>query len=439
MMPFLRKPSTWLRQHSRSVLLALILTLSAIGAAVLVGWPRYQLHAAEQALHRYAFDDAQQHMDRYFKIRSGDAAAHLLAAQIARRRDDYTGAEKHLAAALQQPGMTESISLERMLLTAQQGNFESAERSLWGRTGPEYPEAVVVLEALAKGYVNHYRQAQELYCLNLLLERDPNHPYALLARARAWEDRAAHGEKEREEDALRDYEKAVELYPTFDARLGLAGTLYRVGRVHDAAYQFEQLYAEHPEHTEVIFGLARCRYSLHQVSEAKQLFRKVLDAQPEHAGALLDLGSVLVHEGKLAGAESVLQRAVACSPRFRPEPLRVLSRCLEAAGKSAEAGRIADELKKRDAEVIEVERMSSRAAKDPRNVALRYEVAVKLTALGREHDGAAALLSAIDLDPRHGPAHESLANYFERQGQTDRAELHRRMAAANAETGTGIK
>jgi tetratricopeptide (TPR) repeat protein len=438
MMPFSQKPSIWLRQHSRSVLLALILTLLGIGAAVLVGWPRYQLHAAKRALNRYAFAEAQEHMDRYFKVRSGDAAAHLLAAQIARRRDDYDQAEKHLAAAVQEHGMTEAISLERTLLAAQQGNFESAERSLWGRTGPEYPEAVLVLEALAKGYVNHFRQAQELFCLNLLLERDPNHPYALPARARAWEDRAAHGEKEREEDALHDYEKAVELNPTFEARLGLAGTLYRVGRVFDALTEYEQLYQSQPKHTEVIFGLACCRYSVHQVKEAKELLRTVLKSQPEHAGALLELGRVLLHEGELAEAESLLRQAVAHSPRFRPEPLRVLVRCLEAADKPEEAGKVADELARREAEVIELERMSSRAGKDPRNVALRYEIALKLTALGREHDGAAALMGVIDLDPRHGPAHESLADYFDRKGQTDRAQVHRRIASTPA-AATGNK
>src|SRR5262249_39674781 len=146
-----------------------------------------------------------------------------------------------------------------------------------------YPEAVLVLEALAKGYANRYRHGQVLVCLNILLDREPRHPQALLMRARAWEDRAAHGEKERNHDALRDFERAVELSPTFEARLGVAGALYRVGRPYDALNEYEQLRQLQPTHAEVLLGLARCRHSLHEVDEARRLLDELLDAQPNAA------------------------------------------------------------------------------------------------------------------------------------------------------------
>jgi tetratricopeptide (TPR) repeat protein len=403
--------------------------LIGAGTAAFFGWTHYQLWAAERALKRYAFDEAQGHLDSYMELRSGDADVHLLAAQIARRRDAYAEAEKHLTAAFQQGGMTETLALERSLLTAQQGNFESVERSLWGRTGPDYPEAVLVLEALAKGYVNHFRQAQTLFCLNLLLEREPNHPNALLARARAWEDRAAHGEKDREEDALHDYEKAVELNPTFEAQLGLAGTLYRTGRVHDALVQYERLYHAQPDNTELGLGLARCCFSVHRVQDAKQLLHKILDSSQDHAGALLELGRIRLHEYATPEAESLLRRAVANSPLYRSEPLRLLCRCLELANKPEESQQFGDELGRREAAVLEVERMTSQAGREPLNVSLRFEIGKKLTALGRDEDGAAALMSVIDLDPRHGPAHEVLADYFERIGRSERALHHRRSAS----------
>jgi predicted Zn-dependent protease len=176
----------------------------------------------------------------------------------------------------------------------------------------------------------------------------------------------------------------------------------------------------------VLFGLARCRYSLHEVQESKQLLQQVLEQQPDHASALLDLGRVMIHEGRWVEAETWLRQAVAHSPRFHSEPVRVLCRCLEAANKTEEARQCAAELVQREAEVIEVERMTSQARREPLNSSLRMEIARKLMALGREQDGVAALMTLIDLDSRHEPAHEALAEFFERTGQTERALRHRR-------------
>ena len=432
MMPSSPKLSKRARRPSRFTLIAIVLGILGFGALAVFGRARYHLWAAEKALKHYDFQDAQAHLDLYLKVRPSDADARLLAAQTARRLDDYERAERELAKAVEQKGNREAIALERSLLSAQQGNLEAVERSLRARTDPDYPEAVLVLEALAKGYANRYRHMQTLVCLNILLDRDPIHPHALLARAHVWEDRAAHGEKDREQDALQDYEKAVDLNPTFEARLGLAGTLYRVGRVQDALDQYERLLQMQPGHAEAIFGLARCRYSLHNVQESKQLLQELLEQQPDHAGALLELGRVMIHEGRWAEAETWLRQAVAHSPRFHSEPVRVLCRCLEAANKTEEARKCSVDLAQREAEVIEVERMTLQAKREPFNSSLRFDIGRKLMALGREQDGVAALMTLVDLDPRNAQAHEALAEYFERAGQTDRALRHRRAQSSSS-------
>src|SRR5262249_48254475 len=150
-------------------------------------------------------------------------------------------AEQHLAACLALQGMTPAVARERVLLTAQQGDLDESLRVLESHISPSDPDADLVLEALAKGYVNRCWHTDALPCLNKLLERRPQHPQALLLRARVWEVLARNGKAEHEADALRDYEQAVELHPSFEARLGLAGTLYRVGRPWDAAVEYEKL------------------------------------------------------------------------------------------------------------------------------------------------------------------------------------------------------
>jgi tetratricopeptide (TPR) repeat protein len=439
--PF-RKPAGVLRRHPRLVLLAL--ALGIVGAGVGAGflWRQYHLSAAGRALERYAFDEAGHHLEQCLQVPWDRAAVHLLAAQAARRRDAYDEAEQHLAACVRLGGMTEAVARERLLLIAQQGDLDGVEGLLQARTGADDPEAVLVLEALAKGYASRFWQAHALTYLNLLLQRQPRHPQALLMRARVWENRALRGETERDADALRDYQQAVEQLPSFEAQLGLAGVLYRVGRPWEAMLEYERLRASQADNPEVLLGLARCRCSLHEVDEARLLLEQLVGQHPPHptlsptlggegrvrGEALLELGRVSLHAGQLAVAEKWLRRAASVAPAYDGEAHRVLCRCLEALGKTEDARRCLEELREKEAKVLDVERLTLQANREPGNVALRYEVAVKQMRLGREQDAVAALFFVLDQEPRHGPAHQVLADYFERTGQAGRADRHRRAA-----------
>jgi tetratricopeptide (TPR) repeat protein len=420
-------------------LFALLVAIPAAGTAAIFLWAQYHLDAAQGALERYAFDEAQHHIDLCLIVRFSSATVHLLAAQTARRRDAYLEAERHLTDCIRLGGRTPATDLERMLLTAQQGDLDGVITSLRARTGTDHPEAVLALEALAKGFANRFWESNALICLNILLERQPQHPQALLLRARVWENRARRGEKEREQDALHDYQKAIELLPSFEAQLGLAGTLYRVGRPWEAMLLYEQLRPLQPANPALLLGLARCKYSLHEVDEAQRLLHELLQQNPDDAAALLERGRLALHAGQLADAEQWLRRAACASPRCDVEAHRVLGRCLQAADKTAEARQCLDELQAREAEVLDVERLIVRANRDLRDVALRYETAIKQLRLGREQDGVAALFLILEQQPQHGPARAALVDYLERAGQPDRAARYRRGISPSARASTSSR
>jgi tetratricopeptide (TPR) repeat protein len=416
-------------RRPRLLLLGLVLVLLGAAAAGGFLWLRYQPRAAERALDRFAFDEARQHLDLYLRFRPSDDDARLLAARVARRRDAYDEAEAHLTVCLRHEGMTEAVALERLLLSAQQGDLGDMEGLLQARTGPGNPEATLVLEALAKGYLNRGWDGEALECLNRLLERQPQHAPARLLRARIWEARAAGGEAEREADALDDYEKAVALSPSFEARLGRAGALYRTGRPWEAVSEYERLRRERPSDPEVLLGLARCRYSLNETDEARRLLDGLLAQNPDHPNALLERGRMACHMGELAEAERLLTRAAALAPPYDCEALRLLGRCLKADHKDEEARNCADRLRRCEDDILRVERRVLQANRNPDDVALRYEIALEQMRLGREREGVAALFLVLEQQPRHGPAHAALADYFEKTGQAARAARHRRAAA----------
>jgi tetratricopeptide (TPR) repeat protein len=228
---------------------------------------------------------------------------------------------------------------------------------------------------------------------------------------------------------LRDFEKAVELHPTMEGRLGLAGALYRVGRPWDAMLEYERLRQMQPVEPEVLLGLAQCRYSLHELDGARQLLDQLLAKNPDHAAALLERGRLTLNEGKLAEAENWLRRAANSAPAYDLEPLRLLHRCLDLQHKD-EARPCLAQLRSKEADILRVSRLTLQTNRDSRNVGLRYETAMDLLRLDREEDGVAGLYFVLDQDPRHIPSHEALADYFERKGQSARAAFHRRASLA---------
>jgi tetratricopeptide (TPR) repeat protein len=418
------------------LLFLLLLVVLASAAPALFLWTQYHKDAAQQALDRYAFAEAQHHLDLCLKVRPDNAELHLLAAQTARRRDDYEEAERHLNECKRLSGVTSAVTLEQKLLTAQQGELDGIETSLRARTAPDDPDAMMVLEALAKGYANRFWESNNLVCLNILLERQPNHPLALLMRARAWENRARKGEVERERDALRDYENAVELDPSFDAQLGLAGTLYRVGRPWEAMLLYERLRPLQPKDPTLLLGLARCRYNLSEVDEAMQLLEEALKIAPHDSAVLLERGRLALHRGQVEDAENWLKRAAAAAPPYDLEAQRVLFRCLEAEDKTAEARTCLNELQEKDAKILALERLILRADREPHDIALRYQTAAELFHQGREQDGVATFFHVLEQQPKNAGAHKALADYFERVGQPDRAARHRRAIFSSARGAT---
>jgi tetratricopeptide (TPR) repeat protein len=415
-----------LRRRPRLAALALaLLTLGAAGAGAF-GWSEYHLRAAERAAGRYAFDEAQRHLEQCLAVRRRSAAVHLLAARAARRRDAYDESERHLAACERLGGAGEGARLERVLLLAQEGDLEDMDGLRKARTQAEGPESALVLEALAKGYANRFWHAEALACLDAL-GREPGHPRAWLWRARS---REGLGAEEHEEEALRDYQRAVELGPSAEARLGLAAALERAGWAWEAALQYEEVRRARPGGAEALLGLARCRAALGEADEARRLLDELLARRPEDGAALTERGRLEYHAGQPDEAVQWLRRAAAAVPPYDCVPHRLLYQYLAVARQDEEARRWLGRLREREAEVLRVDRLVLRTNRDSGNVAARFETALALLRLGRARDGVAGLFVVLEQDPRHGPAHAALADYFERTGQPRRAARHRRAAGS---------
>jgi tetratricopeptide (TPR) repeat protein len=421
-----------MRRHPRRALLALALLGVLAWGGTLAGrdlWARHYYAAAQQALAREDLDQAQHDLDLCLKVWDDRPEVHLLAAQTARRRDAYDDADRHLTACERLQGKTEAAALERDLLIAQQGAPDSVIGRLKGVASQRPGQAAAVWEAIAKGYLNCYCKAEALAYAERLLQQSPDHLHGRMWRGRALES------LDRAEDAVPDFERAVELAPGWDeARLRLAACLFRVGRPWDARVHYEALRERRPDDPEVLLGLSRCCYDLHDLDGARQSLDRLLDLRPSDVPALLDRGRLEFHAGRTAEAERWLRRASELAPRDR-EVCLALARCLEAEARETEAQLCRDRLRQILADLQVIHDLIEKSKHTPDDAALRYQIGVRLQERGEEADAASWFFAALGEDPHYVPAHVALANYFEHTGQHFRAAWHRRAASGPRASG----
>jgi tetratricopeptide (TPR) repeat protein len=407
--------------------LSCLLVLVLLAAA---GWfypwyrARQQWHGAQSAL---AVDDlaaAATHLDRYLSERPDDAHAWFLAARTARRLERGADAERFLERCQQLGGVTEATRLEWDLLRVQRGDIGEIDVRLRQSIGPDHHDALLVLEALARGYIHSERLQDAIQACDLWIARQPEHPWPWLWRGTIYE-RLSHLDR-----ALTDYQRAVENAPRDrEARLVLGGLLLRQRQPSPAAQQYETILERTPDDSPVQVALAACRVEQGRAAEAIDLLDHVLEQSPEFPPALFLRGKVALQQDQPASAERWLRQATRLLPND-PEALYQLAQALRALRKEEEASRVRrrlDQLRKDYLRLDELTRLVARRSDDPQ---LRHEAGVVALRLGRSEEGLRWLLSLLRLKGDHRRTHALLADCYRQKGDSERAEYHRRLAEA---------
>jgi tetratricopeptide (TPR) repeat protein len=423
-----RKLSQLLRQFW--VLIALSLALLAITGTGLsiAGWQIWAWHhyrLAEQAVEQRDFALARAELACCLRVWPNSAEVHLLAARTARRATSYDDAEQHLKECQRLGWPVEEIGLERDLISAQRGEVAGIEDQLVQCAVHDHPNALLILEALCRGYIKTYRFPQALHCLELWLARRPDDVQALLWRAEVEELRSSTPE------ALADYRRILELDPDRDdAHLKLAKLLAQEQHPAEAVAHFERLRQQQPADPALLLGLARCRRLLGEPAEAAKLLDTLLAISPEDAGALAERGRLCLDAGQYAQAERWLRSAVAQVPYDR-DITYALYVCLQQCGKPKEAEVYQAKLREIDSQLDRLRELTRQIGESPHDPALRHEAGMIFLRSGQTKEGLRWLYSALQENPGYRPTHQVLADYYESAGEKPQAAWHRHQAKGN--------
>jgi tetratricopeptide (TPR) repeat protein len=200
----------------------------------------------------------------------------------------------------------------------QQGRLGDAEamfrRAL--KINPNYTEAALNL-AVTYNDLGKYAEAKDIYGRALLASKSaPKQldPYAKGKIANMHADvGGAYHDVGQYVDAVREYEKALALCPTFhDIRARLGTTLREMGSLVAAAREFERIRHDSPKYTPARVSLGLTYYMMGRRADALAEWQQILALEPTNKSAAMYIAMV---NQMMSGQTSPQSTAASLSPR----------------------------------------------------------------------------------------------------------------------------
>lgn len=278
-----------------------------------------------------------------------------------------------------------------------------------------------VLQALALGHVTSNQPAEAEAALTRWGEAEPRNPKPLLLRMDLWNRLG------RREAALADGLRLLELQPENDTiERGVVALLMAAGRLDEAERQARVGVEKRASDVEGRLQLARIHHLRGQRQAAAVVVDTILTRQPDYAPAVLLKGILTREAGRPHQAIEPLQQALARIPPGKDQQAARyhLALALTDCGRADEAQPILTQFRRHE----EADRLRSDADLLPDQQDLQFRAAAALLETGRPESAVDLLRRLIDRRPDCKPAHRMLADHYHRQGQTDLAERHHRLA-----------
>jgi predicted Zn-dependent protease len=403
------------------LLLVLVGFLGWLGGSTL--WVRWDRGEAEKALAEYDFAEARRRLARCIKIHPRDPELRLLAAQTARRDGDPDAAEQQLDAYHALLGeVTQKEALERVLAKVQRGDMREVLNALMDSLELHHPESEHILEALAMGSVQSYELHHAQFWTNELLTKWPKNAIGRLLYAQTLN---TQGNRDKAISLLKELVKDSPRY--YKGRLFLADTLFKSRAYREAGVEYAALREQRPDELDPLLGLASTYTRMGDDDHARPLLKQLQEKYPDNSDVLLECGRLALDEKRPADAEPLLRRAVELMPNDN-EAQRQLGICLGQLDKPEESQEHLERSKQIEADLILLEKTLDEMSKAPNDAGPRRRAGEICLRNGQVAEGLRWLSGVLDMNPNDKPAHQILADFYESQGDTRQAELHRRLA-----------
>ena len=410
------------RRHARTIVLCVILFFISSGTGFYL-YARHEWDGAKIALKENRFAEAQGKLDLCLWVWPRSVEVHLLAARAARLQGDYPAAEAHLNKCLKlQHGASEATQVEFLLMRAQTGEEDEVATPLFAYVDNNHPETEMILKTIARAYMHRYRFGPAYDCLSKWIDVAPNSAQAY--HWRGWVLERLNNRR----GAMDDYQRALELDPALvDVQLHIAEMLMDENQPLDAIPYLEPLHKRFPDRADILARLGQCRYMQGQPAEARQLLEAAAEQRPDDSTLLLYLAKLDLDQGKPVAAEARLRHALEVEPSDAEARFTLVTALQYQDHRNEAAQALAQYEKQKKIQIRVTQMLNDEASHPSQGPNVPAEIGTLLLDLGRKQQGIYWLEQALQRDPRHQASHKALADYYEKQGEPERAAVHRRM------------
>ena len=392
-----------------------VLVAGIVGLALATCAGVFMAHrsAARRTVRAGQLATASRHLDRCLALWPRSSTLQLEAARVARRSGDLAQAEQRLAAVAKRAPRSPDVQLEQRLLQVQRGEVADVEIALKDLVAKGHPDAALVREALAAGYLASGRLQEAQALLDEILRQDPRNVPAMLMMGQV------STSLQRDEEALPHLRRAVEVAPgSIAAHFALAKVLMSLGFEREAAGHFEWVRRQRPHDPDVLLGLAVCRANAGERPEAARLLDELLRHHPSHVGGLTERGRLALFESQPVQAEELARRALTVAPTDAMA-WQVMANALHAQGNEADAARALDNHCGFDGAAAQLRYLAGELDERPEDPDLLAKVGEAYLRLNMAAQAEQALTRALSIDPNHAAARQ-LLQQMRRRGRTVR-------------------
>jgi tetratricopeptide (TPR) repeat protein len=415
--------------------IVVVFALTAIGW---VGWKGvYPIWAADSALQQakialtdYDLADAETQLLRVREFRPDHPEATFLLAQVYRRTERYPQATLELDAARRSGWIPELLHLERVMATVQQrGPYTSDAATVRKFINAAHPEDRQLFEALCRGLMNAQQFPDAARVLDQWCDRYPDDWYPRMVRGEVRQALLSP------DQAMEDYQFVLDRHPRHRQVRGRIADMHLNARkeLETAVRLFTEQLTQDPTDADAEAGLAATLDLLGRREEALKHAAEALRLKP--AGfRVLSLNAGLHRSTDPAAAYEFAKRAEALFPDDPPTQL-LLGELTAELGRNEESRRHLDRHARLDAQWKELNLLLQAAYKAPHDPTVRCQLGRGLIAVGRLADGIMWFHSALNEKADYYPAHEQLAEVYERQQPNPVLAAQHRQYAARIKAG----
>lgn len=261
------------------------------------------------------------------------------------RRIPQTSAQR-IAKALPFPGLTDTFEFQRNHLAYgsvffQRGYYEQAE-AWFQRALDADPSGAEALYGLGSVYLEHQNNAKARDAFERVVQLSPAFPSTLPS---AWNNLGLLALRDgRPADAIRHFQKALQLSPDYLIALTNLGNAYRQEKQWDDARKaLERAITVGPDDPEANYSLGMVLAQLNQTDQAYDYLQRALRLRPDYPEALNNLGILYLRTQRRDEAVASFKQCIRVAPAFDQSYLN-LARVYAIEGQYAQARRVLEDL-----------------------------------------------------------------------------------------------